>query len=260
MSEKDQFLKDLEPKEKVEDGKVDLFEAPLNPEEPKPEEGVEPKKDEEEEVPDDVKNRRHRRLERDLKAEREANIAMAARLETLSEVKKFTEETSSDEHLKSIERIYGTDSPEAVAATELLKGALVGVQKKATEDALEIFRKEQREAVEAVRGEEKALDSMLEELEEEYNIDLTSPKSEEVRKGFFKRLEKLSPKDKDGNILHYADHHAVWEDFQAQIQKKTDNNTRAKDLSDRSMVHSSTAEVKNQGSAEEKWLKENGIL
>lgn len=251
MDEQEKFLKDLEPKE---DGKLDLFEAPLNGESPEPAE----KKEEPEEVPDDIKNRRHKRLEAKLQAERESNIQMAARLEAISEAKKFAADSEPNKSLESIDRIYGTDSPEGVAATELLKNALQGVQKKATEDALEIFRKEQREIAEASRKEERALDSMLEEIEDEYNVDLTSPKSEELRKSFFKRLEKLSPKDSDGNILHYADHHAVWEDLSAQIQKKPE--TRAKDLSSRSMVSTVATESKSTSSAGEKWLIENGII
>lgn len=254
MNEQEKFLKDLEPRE---NGKVDNFEEPLNAEstETKKEPVTDP--DDPEIQPESVKDRRHKRLEAKLQAEREANIALAARLETVSEAKKSTSGDATD-HLKSIERIYGTDSPEAVAATELLKNAFMGVQKKATDDALEIFRKEQREAVEATKKEEQELDSMIEEIEDEYNIDLTSPKSEELRKGFFKRLEKLSPKDSEGNILHYADHHAVWEDYQSKLPKKTEN--RAKDLSDRSMVHSTSSESKLKETSDERWLKEAGII
>lgn len=253
MNEQEQFLKDLEPKEG--DGQLNHFEDSSTVE------AAQAKTDEkdEEEAPEDVKNRAHRRLESKLRAEREANIAMAARLETLSEAKKFQAESEPSEHLKSVERIYGMDSPEGVAATELLKSALAGVQKKATDDALSIFREEQRKAAEAVKNEEKALDSMLEEIEDEYGVDLTSAKSEEMRKGFLKRLQKLSPKDADGNILHFADPMAVWEDFQSKIPKKTEN--RAKDIGSRSMVQSNATDTTKAGISQmESFLKEQGII
>lgn len=254
MNEKDQFLKDVEPK--PNEG-LDQFETPLN-EEDKTEEKKDEAK-EEDEVPDELKNRRHKRLEAHNQRLREENIQLNTRLQTISETKKFTSETAdAQDDLKSIERIYGTDSPEALAATELLKSTLANVQKRATEDALNIIRKEQREASEAVRKEEQALDSMLEDLEDEYNVDLTSPKAEELRKGFFKRLEKLSPKDADGNILHYADPHAVWEDFHSKIQKKPD--TRAKDLSARSMNQTTGADSQVKTNSNEQWLRDNNII
>lgn len=242
MSEQEQFLKDTETKEGD-----DLFDKPLD----------DKVVDENPELAEEsVKDRRHRRLEEKLQAEREANIAMATRLEVISEAKK-TEETPS-EYLKSVERIYGTDTPEATAATELLKNALKGVKDEAREEALNTWREEQRQSSQDVAKEEKKLDSMVEDIEDDYNVDLTSPKSKELRSAFFKTLEKLSPKDAQGNVIHYADHRAVWEDLQSRISKRTEN--RAKNLSDRSMVHSGASESKVGEDANLRFLKENGII
>lgn len=247
MNEQEQFLKDLD----NESGKVDILDAPLN--------DTPPQVEKEEEIPEDLKNRRHRRLEEKLRVEREANIQLAGRLEGISEAKKLANEVSGGEYLKSVEKIYGTDSPEATAATELLKGALKGVEDRATERALEIFRKEQKEQAEAVKQEESKLDSMLEELEDEYNVDLTSPSAQTTKKGFFTLLERMSPKDSEGNIIHYADHHAVFEQYKSQIKKVPDN--RAKDLSSRSMVRGgASSDNKNHDTATEKYLKEEGII
>lgn len=246
MSEQEEFLKDTKPS-----NEKDVFETPL---EGKVDEKV---IDENPELAEDsVKDRRHRRLEARLQAERESNIALAARLSVISEAKK-SEDTPS-EHLKSIERIYGTDTPEALAATELLKNAFKGVKDEAIEEALGQFRKEQEEATSLVKKEEQELDTMLEEIEDEYNVDLTSDKSDSLRKAFFKNLERLSPKDSDGNVIHYADHRAVWEELQTKIQKKSE--TRAKDLGDRSMIRSGASESKIQDDAQTRFLKENGII
>lgn len=250
MNEQEQFLKDLDNgSEKVDvleaslDGKVDDKVIDDNPEL----------------APDSIKDRRHKRLEEKLQAERESNIQLSARLETLSEVSKFAKETTGSEYLKSVEKIYGTDSPEATAATELLKGALKGVEDRATERALEIFRKEQKEASDAVKKEEQQLNTMLEELEDDYNVDLTSTSAQSTKKGFLTLLERMSPKDSDGNIIHYADHHAVFDQYKSQIKKVTD--TRAKDLSSRSMVNSgSSSDNKKVDDATQKFLKQEGII
>lgn len=269
MSEQEQFLEDLEPKDKKENKLHDLFESPLQSESGDGKNVVQPEKGDEEEDPANPKsrdNREARRAKKALQDERQASALVARnladateRLERITGAQKAAGESNVD-YLKSIERIFGTDSPEAVAATELLRQAFQGVEESAYKRSLETIRAEQREAQEAVSREESNLDSMVEEIEDEYDVDLSSSKGAELRKAFFKRLERLSPKDADGNILHFADHRAVWEDLQTQIQKRTDNN-RAKDLSARSMVNSnSSGDSKLKQTAEEKLLKEYGIL
>lgn len=242
MNETDQFLDEL----KDNNGSEDPFGEIEVPTEKK-EEDIDP-----EEAPESVKDRRHRRLEEKLQAEREANIAMAARLETLAEAAKSTE---TSEYLKQVERIYGTDTPEAQTATELLKNAIQGARKEAVEEALSTFREEQQKASEATRKEEQALDSMIDDIEDTYGTALTK----DQQRGFFTLLEKLSPKDRDGNVIEYADHHAVFEEYQNRLAKKPEN--RAKELSSRSMTQSgASGESKLQVDATERFLRENDLI
>src|SRR5262249_26809171 len=147
--------------------------------------------------PESVKDRRHKKLEQRLREEREANIAMATRLEVLAEARTSREEATAD-YLKAVERIYGTDSPEKLEATELLKTALKGAVEDAETRAFERFQAQQREEAQAQANEERKLDEMLEDIEDTYDVDLTSQGAAQVRQRFFQRLEKLSPKDKDG--------------------------------------------------------------
>lgn len=235
-NEQQQFLEEVEP--------VDILDQPLNP--------VAPVVTEEpEEVPEDIKNRAHKRLEAKLQSEREANIAMAARLEALSESQKVR--TEGAEYLKNVERIYGTDSPEAKEATELLKDTFVKLKEEAIQDALSIFKEEQRKEQEAVRQEEARLDSMIEDIEDTLGVTI----SQEKQKGFFKMLEKLSPKDENGRILNYADPIATWEMYQARTEKPNP----AKELSSRSMVQSSSSQPsKLEDDVNMRFLKENGII
>jgi hypothetical protein len=243
MNEENKFLEDLDP-----ENKPNPLDAAVFPEE---KEIIEP-----EEVPENIKNRQHRRLEAKLQAEREANIELSARLEAIAEAKRSTE--SESEYLSAVERIYGTNTPEALTATDILKNALKGVKEEAKEEALAVLREEQRQAEAEVAREVDHLDSIQEEIEDTYGVDLSSPEAKELRQTFFKRLERLSPKDSDGNVIEYADHHAIWEDLQSKIQKRTES--RAKDLSARSMVNSGSPESKLTQSAHEKWLLENGII
>jgi hypothetical protein len=219
----------------------------------------EPQKKEEDQEADETKlrNRRERRLAAKLQAEREAGIEMAARLKALTEAQNSRETASSSaDHLAQIERIYGTESPEAREATELLKSSLKAVEDRAMERALERLREEQSKANEEVVKAERMLDSMMEEIEDEYEADLSN---EKVRSGFLTLLQKMSPKDKEGNIIQYADHHAVWEMYQSRQTSTTD--TRARDLAARTMVQSgSSPESKIQEDATVRYLRENGII
>lgn len=253
MSEQEAFLKDL-----GQEKGPDVLTDPINPEkgeEVKPE--VKPEGNEDAE---NLRNRRERRLASKLQAERESSIALAARLEAITEAQRAAREGGeADDFLKGVERIYGTETPEATAATELLKSTLKSVADTATSRALEQFREEQRKASEAVSQEEQNLDSMLEELEDDTGIDLTSEKADSTRKGFLTLLEKMSPKDSDGNIIQFADAHAVWEVYAEKIQKKPD--TRLKNLADRSMVQTgASADTKVQDDVATRFLKDNGII
>ncbi len=238
--EQDEFLKEFDQKDEQFGGAEEVI--------------TEDKKEEDnEEGEDGKKNRRERRLEAKYQAERESSIALAARLEAMTEAQKFRSETEPKDYEKLAERIYGTETPEAVAATNLLREALKGVHQSAKEEAINEFKEEQRQAAQAVKKEEETLDSMIEELEDEYNVTIDKATSSK----FFGLLEKLSPKDSEGNVIQFADHHAVWE--QMQMSKKPDN--RAKEMAARTMVRSGGESTENlQVSVQEKFLRDNGII
>lgn len=248
-NEQEEFLKSLDPDQQ----KTDAFNQPLQSD--ASQEGAKDGEESKDEPSEEEKfNRRERRLQAKLQAERESSIALAARLEALSEAQRARTESEPAEYLKPIERIYGTSSPEATEATELLKTALKGVEERATERALSQFREEQRKAAEAVSKQERTLDDMLEQIEDEKGVTIDS----QTKTGFFKLLEKLSPKDSDGNIVAYADHHAVWEELQARKQPKEN---RAKELASRSMARTGASPNSTvEASSQERWLRENGLI
>lgn len=206
------------------------------------------------EVPTDPepRNRRERRLMEKLQAEKESSIALAARLEALSETQKVRSEES--EFLTIAERIYGTQTPELREATELLKTALLGVKEEAKREALEEVRAERQKEQEAVAKAEKRLDEMVEQIEDETGADLTPTHRTE----FFKLLEKMSPKDSSGNIVEYADHFAVWDIYQEKMKKPANP---AKDISARAMVQGGSASASNLSKdSHEAWLRQAGII
>lgn len=246
-SEQDEFLKDLDPKNSQTNLEAPLVEGDETPEAEAEEEEVDT---EESRAP----NRRERRLQAKLTAEREASIAMAARLQAITEAQQAQRESAPSEYLKKVERIYGTNSPEAIEASQLLAESLQAVEERATERAIERIRAEQEQEREAVAQEERSLDEMIEDLEDTYDIELDG----NARKGFFQLLERLSPKDRDGNIIAYADHHAVFDEYKARQKPDT---SRAKDLAARSMARTGASPKKSvEVEANERWLIDNGLI
>ena len=201
-----------------------------------------------------ARNRREKRLLRQLEAERESNAFMAGKLEAVVGAK--TDLDGEADYLKSIERIYGTDTPEALLATDLLKKAIVGARDDAENRAYNRWLQEQQRATQAEKEASDELDGMIEEIEDTYNVELT-PAQE---RSYFQLMEKMSPKDKQGNVIGYADPHAVWEIFKERTTKNTGTNDRAKQLANRSLTGSTSADSNLKDDSTERFLRNSGII
>lgn len=248
-NEQEQFLKDLKNDGQEQDPFAYLNDKPAEPvveEKPaddKPATEIQPK------------NRREIRLMEKLQAEREAGIQLAAKLAALEEARNAKPDTSQNE----IELIYGVDTPEAREASEILKNEILRAKQEAVQEALRAIEERENQANAAVKEAEEQLEGMIDDIEDTFNVDLTSPEADELRTNFYKLLERVSPKDRDGNILYYADHFAVWEDLQARLQTKADNT--AKTLSSRSMTTGTPGASSNLANESlERALRENGII
>lgn len=210
---------------------------------------------ENEELPEDLKNRHVRRLEQKVQAEREANIAMAARLEALSEAQKFQQDTGADELEQKVARIYGTDSPEKAEATRILQESFKGYAERAKNEALETFRAERKQAEADTQKEVATLESYIEQIEDQFGVDLSSTaEARERRSQYVGLLEKLSPK-KDGEVIDYADPFEVWDIFKSRQPQD-----RSKEMASRGMVRSRNAESSIETDPLVKQLQEQGLL
>jgi hypothetical protein len=191
---------------------------------------------EEEDVPESAKNRRHRRLETQLASEREARIRAEAKAEAISDARKMSQESGVDEELV---RLYGADNKEAI---QLHQALLDRTLSKAEDNAVARMRAEQEREAEEVKRYENLIDTQFESIEDEYNVDLTSnaPAARRARNDLIEMMNKLSPKDENGNITAYADFGAAWDILQSQKEKP--DNTRNKDIASRGMTKSGSAD------------------
>lgn len=248
MDEQQKFLEGLE----GDQTPADIFELPLDGEP-----AVVTEETEVEDTDGDLKpkNRRERRLMRKLQEERESSMFLAGKLEARNEARSALDEES--DYLKTVEHIYGTDTPETRTATDLLKKAMIGLRDDAENRAYDKIKAEQQREQQIELDATNELDSYIDDIEDTYDVELNPVQ----QTAYFQLLQKMSPKDRDGNVTQYADPHAVWEVFQEKITPKgTDN--RAKALANRSMVQSGSPAKENslQDDTHTRFLKENGII
>lgn len=208
------------------DNKVaDIFEEPKEPE------------IKEEETPEKPrKNREHRRLEKRLDEKDEMLNALNERVIELSKDKQTS--FHSSEMPPEWIALYGT-TPEAEKAWKVQESLLKSVKESATTDALERFRNEQQEERQEQKKFESFIDAELESLEDTFDTDLTSnaPAARKARREFLELVEKLSPKDEEGNVTGYADFESAFEIYKANQSKEKSPEvvSRQKELSTRSM-------------------------
>ena len=208
-------------------------------------ESVQDKADTKEEDEDSGPNRRERRRLAKEQAERESNIILAERLraatekiEELDKTSRVAKESDVDPRLV---RIFGTGEKETELA-KLFTGLLSETKEGAREEALrEIASLEESSKAEVEKAEE-TIDTQLEAIEDAYGIDITSNTAQatKARTQFLSLVERLSPKDDEGNITEFADFQTAYELYQDKYADKVDN-SRQKEIASRSMTRSSSS-------------------
>lgn len=236
MNQQEQFLKEIKTDSPVLNDQdfQDLFDGKKkdNPqaEKPTPEEG--------EEFPN---TRKYRRLQDKLQKEREMNIALNERIKALSELKTYSE-TNPETDVDAL-KVFGTDEN-----GKLLKGyfdrRFNEVREEAERAALEKIKAEQAEDAEEERRNSERIDTAFENIEDKYNVDLSgdTQSSKRLRNGFIDYVERISPKDANGEILEYADMESSFEDYlKLSNSAGREVSQRQKELASRSMTRSGTS-------------------
>lgn len=229
QNEENEFLKELDNKDEngfATEGKpFEDMEIPVKEEEP----------EEEKPLP----------FHKDPKIQRFIQKELEKKLESIkpNETQKFIEETKGDtDEIDSVlERIIGNDTPEKVSASRDLKRVLMGLEEKGAQKALQQIQAEREKERQAEIEAERELEQGFENIEENFNVDLSSnnPLAKKTRNDFVEFIRKVAPKDAQGDIIAYPDFDSTFELFQS-TRKKPDN-SRAKELANRSMSRSSDA-------------------
>lgn len=169
------------------------------------------------------------------KREKEIEERMSEKFGTTREIQPV-ENTKMDEVLA---RIIGNDTPEKVQGIKDMKELLVGLKGEARIEALQELDSRQTRETEADRQAEEELENAFDNIEESFDVDITSnnPIARKTRQEFVSFVEKIAPKDRNGDIVDYPDMIQAFETFNT-IRKSTAAPSRAKELASRSMTRS----------------------
>jgi hypothetical protein len=166
---------------------------------------------------------------------------ISKRLENFTPEARETTQAPADNRMDDVlTRIIGNDTPEKVQGIKDMKELLTGLTGQAKAEAIAELESRQNAEVEADREAEVELENAFDNIEETFDVDITSnnPIARKTRQEFVSFVEKIAPKDRNGDIVDYPDMASAWETF-SEIKKSTATPSRAKELASRSMARSS---------------------
>lgn len=196
----------------------------------------------EEEVTEEEKDEKPLPFHKDPKVQRyvEKQIEKALKDVKPSAETTFRKELSADVNLpESFVKLIGNDTEEKRQVLKDMSDYLSTIPKKAQEQFIEAQRQEAQKQIEADKQAEEELDTYFDEIEETFNVDLSSnsASAKKSRSEFIDYVRKIAPKNEDGEVAAYPDLVAAFEEFQEK-GKRLPNNSRAKDLAQRGMTRS----------------------
>lgn len=156
----------------------------------------------------------------------------------------FRREVTEEVNLpSSFVRLIGNDTEEKKEVLKDLSayfGTLKGdAKREAWEEMQQRALDADRQQLEADTQAQEELDTYFEEIEETYDVDLSSNSStaKKTRSEFIDYVRKIAPKNEAGEVAAFPDLLAAFEEFQER-SKRVAAPSRAKELASRSMTRS----------------------
>lgn len=163
----------------------------------------------------------------------------------VSEVQKFAKESGADEDevVEALTGLIGNDTPEKKRVLAAMSKAFKTAEEKGAERAMRQIEERQQQSVQADRQADEELSQGFEDIEEEFDVDLTSNTSSarRTRNEFIDFIQRVAPKDEHGQVTEFPDFSEAFSVFQdtQKSQEKSKTVNRAKELSSKSMGRSS---------------------
>lgn len=159
------------------------------------------------------------------------------------EVREVQVEKGEDKVTDMLTRLIGNNTPEKVAMVKEFKDVLGNLKGEARAEALQEIEARSHAETQADLAAQEELETAFENIEENYDVDISSnsPLAKKTRQEFVSFVERIAPKDRNGDVIDYPDMNSAWETFSEM--RKTSQPSRAKELASRGMARSSESTV-----------------
>lgn len=139
--------------------------------------------------------------------------------------------------------LVGNDTPEKQKVLKDLSSYFGTLKGEARQEFLAEMKQQEEAKIQADAKAQEDLSNYLDEIEENYGVDLTSNTSsaKQLRAQFIDHVRKVAPKDENGEVAMFPDMLGAFEDFQEK--NKRSPATRAKELASRGMTRSNDTAV-----------------
>lgn len=139
-------------------------------------------------------------------------------------------------------KLVGNDTDEKVQVLKDLSNYFGTLKGEARQEFLDEMKQQQQQQTDADTKAQDELDTYFEEIEETYNVDLSSNSAtaKKMRSDFVEYVRKIAPKNDEGEVTGFPDLVASFEEFQDK-GKRAPSNNRAKELASRGMARSTDA-------------------
>lgn len=199
----------------------------------------------EEEVVEEEKEEKPLAFHKDPKVQRYVDKQIEKALKDIKPVERQFKQDVADEIKlpSSFIRLVGNDTPEKVEVLKDLEKYFGTLKGEARQEFLAEMREQEQQAVAADRQAQEELDSSFEEIEETYNVDLSSnsASAKKVRSEFIDYVRKIAPKNEEGEVSSFPDLMSAFETFQEMGKRAPAPASRAKELASRGLTRSTDA-------------------
>lgn len=158
------------------------------------------------------------------------------------DIREVAVEKGDDKVTDVLTRLIGNDTPEKKSMINEFKDILGNLKGEARAEALAEIEARSNAEKQADIAAEQELETAFENIEESYDVDISSnsPVAKKTRQEFITFVEKIAPKDRNGQVVDYPDMNSAWETF-SEMKKSSQQSNPAKGIAARSMARSSEA-------------------
>lgn len=181
------------------------------------------------------------RFDKDPKVQKYIEKQVAKALKDKAPAIEERKETGDVKVPQSLVNLIGNDTPEKQQALKDFAETLSSLKGEARQEFLAEMKAQEQQKVEADQKAIQELENGFEEIEEDFDVDLSSgsASAKQLRAGFIEYIRDIAPKDANGEVEKFPDLISAFKRYQKEVAAEAKRPaSRAKELASRGMTRS----------------------